>query len=107
MNWNHYMTHFEEWERFDRTSELNEELRFLIERIKWNRRILCSDNWTPSKKDIIIHKQRFTEYLELFNDLDKKLKNNDYNYFPKRMKTIKESIIKIRNYENKRISQKV
>ena len=40
MNWNHYMTHFEEWERFDKTSELNEELRFLIERIKWNRRIL-------------------------------------------------------------------
>ena len=44
---------------------------------------------------------------ELSNDLDNKLKKNDYNYFPKRMKTIKESITKIRNYENKRISQKV
>jgi len=107
MNWNTYMTHFEEWERFDRTSELNEEIRMLVVRINYNKTLLCSDTWVPSKKDIIIHKQRFTEYLELFNDLDKKLKNNDYNYFPKRMKTIKESIITIRNYEDKRISKKV
>lgn len=79
----------------------------LVVRINYNKTLLCSDTWTPSKKDIIIHKERFTKYLELFNDLDNKLKKNDYNYFPKRMKTIKESITKIRNYENKRISQKV
>jgi hypothetical protein len=101
------MTHFEEWERFDRTSELNEEIRLLVVRINYNKTLLCSDTWIPSKKDIIIHKERFTKYLELFNDLDNKLKKNDYNYFPKRMQTIKESITKIRNYENKRISQKV
>ena len=104
MSLNHYMTYLEEWERFNRTSELNEELRSLIDRIKWNKRILCSDTWTPTKKDIIIHKERFNQYLKLFNELDNKHKINDYNYFPKRMKTIKESIIKIRNYENKRIS---
>ena len=104
MSLNHYMTYLEEWERFNRTSELNEELRLLIDRIKWNKRILCSGTWTPTKKDIIIHKTRFSEYLELFNEIDNKHKINDYNYFPKRMKTIKESIIKIRNYENKRIS---
>ena len=107
MNWNHYMTHFEEGERFDRTAELNEEIRLLVVRINYNKSLLCSDTWTPSKKDIIIHKERFTKYLQLFNDLDNKLKKNDYNYFPKRMQTIKESITKIRNYENKRISQKV
>lgn len=107
MNWNHYMTHFEEWERFDRTAELNEEIRLLVVRINYNKTLLCSNTWTPSKKDIIIHKERFTKYLQLFNDLDNKLKKNDYNYFPKRMQTIKESITKIRNYENKRISQKV
>ena len=104
MSLNHYMTYLEEWERFDRTSELNEEIRLLIDRIKWNKRILCSDTWTPTKKDITTHKERFNQYLELFNDIDNKHKKNDYNYFPKRMKTIKESIIKIRNYENKRIS---
>tara|TARA_R100001440_G_C2438171_1_gene105728 strand:+ start:75 stop:389 length:315 start_codon:yes stop_codon:yes gene_type:complete len=104
MSLNHYMTYLEEWERFNRTSELNEELRSLIDRIKWNKRILCSDTWTPTKKDIIIHKERFNQYLKLFNELDNKHKINDYNYFPKRMKTIKESIIKIRNYENKGIS---
>jgi len=107
MNWNNYMTHFEEWERFDKTTELNEELRMLVIRVNYNKTLLCSDTWIPSKKDIIIHKERFSQYLELFNDLDKKLKNNDYNYFPKRMQTIKQSIITIRNYENKRISQKV
>ena len=104
MSLNHYMTYLEEWERFNRTSELNEELRSLIDRIKWNKRILCSDTWTPTKKDIIVHKERFNQYLELFNEIDNKHKINDYNYFPKRMKTIKESIIKIRNYENKGIS---
>ena len=104
MNWNHYMTHFEEWERFDRTTELNEELRFLVLKINYNKRLLCSKTWTPTKKDITTHKERFNQYLELFNELDNKHKKNDYNYFPKRMKTIKESIIKIRNYENKRIS---
>ena len=107
MNLNHYMTYFEEWQRFDTTIELNEELRSLVVRINYNKTLLCSDTWTPSKKDIVIHKLRFNEYLKLFNELDNKLKNNDYNYFAKRMKTIKQSIIKIRNYENKRISQKV
>jgi len=104
MSLNHYMTYLEEWERFNRTLELNEELKFLVLRINYNKRLLCSNTWTPTKKDIIIHKKRFSEYLELFNELDNKLKINDYNYFPKRMKTIKESIITIRNYENKRIS---
>ncbi len=104
MSINHYMTYLEEWERFNRTSELNEELKFLVLRINYNKRLLCSDSWMPSKKDITTHKERFNEYLELFNDIDNKLKINDYNYFAKRMKTIKQSIIKIRNYENKRIS---
>lgn len=107
MSLNHYMTYLEEWERFDKTTELNEELRFLVLRINYNKRLLCSKTWTPTKKDITTHKERFNQYLELFNELDNKHKKNDYNYFPKRMKTIKESIIKIRNYENKRISKKV
>ncbi len=107
MSLNHYMTYLEEWERFDKTTELNEELRFLVLRINYNKRLLCSKTWTPTKKDITTHKERFNQYLELFNDIDNKHKKNDYNYFPKRMKTIKESIIKIRNYENKRISKKV
>ena len=68
MNWNHYMTHFEEWERFDKTSELNEELRMLVIRINYNKTLLCSDTWIPSKKDIIIHKERFSQYLDLFNE---------------------------------------
>jgi len=31
MSLNHYMTYLEEWERFNRTSELNEELKFLVD----------------------------------------------------------------------------
>ena len=33
MSLNHYMTYVEEWQRFNTTSELNEELKFLVLRI--------------------------------------------------------------------------
>jgi len=98
MSWNSYSEYLEEWERFEASKDLYNELRLLVIRINYNKRLLSSQTWTPSRKDIIIHKERFEEYLEIFNEID-------YNYFPKRLKTIKKSIVKIKNYDTKRTTK--
>tara|TARA_R110002012_G_scaffold251225_1_gene429165 strand:+ start:124 stop:471 length:348 start_codon:yes stop_codon:yes gene_type:complete len=105
MSWNSYSEYLEEWERFEASKDLYNELRFLVIRINYNKRLLSSKTWTPSRKDIIIHKERFEEYLEIFNEIDYKLKLINYNYFSKRLKTIKKSIVKIKNYDTKRTTK--
>jgi hypothetical protein len=105
MSWNSYSEYLEEWERFEASKDLYEELRFLVVRVNFNKRLLASKTWTPSRKDIIIHKERFTQFLELFEEIDEKLKLINYNYFPKRLKTIKQSIVKIKNYDTKRTTK--
>ena len=105
MSWNSYSEYLEEWERFEASKDLYNELRLLVIRINYNKRLLSSKTWTPSRKDIIIHKERFEEYLEIFNEIDYKLKLINYNYFSKRLKTIKKSIVKIKNYDTKRTTK--
>jgi len=102
MNWSSYSEYLEEWERFEASKDLYEELRFLVVRINFNKRLLSSKTWTPTRKDIITHRERFEEYIEIFNEIDYKLKLINYNYFPKRLKTIKKSIVKIKNYDTQR-----
>ena len=56
MSWNTYSEYLEEWERYEASKDLYEELRFLVVRVNFNKRLLGSNTWTPSKKDIIIQK---------------------------------------------------
>ena len=79
MSWNSYSEYLEEWERFEASKDLYNELRLLVIRINYNKRLLSSKTWTPSRKDIIIHKERFEEYLEIFNEIDYKLKLKAYS----------------------------
>ena len=105
MNWGSYSEYLEEWERFEASKDLYEELRFLVVRINFNKRLLSSKTWTPTQKDIIKHRERFEEYLDLFKEISSKLKLINYNYFPKRLKTIKKSIVKIKNYDTQRTTK--
>ena len=105
---NYYTEHLKnielEHQYYCKQKDINNNMLYIISQIQFNKTILCSKYFNPSQSDIKKHQERFDRLLEEVNNYDKELKKINYNYSPKRMKTIKQSIIKIRNYENKRIS---
>jgi hypothetical protein len=101
------ITELEEWHYYCDAREVNNELLTIIYQIQFNKKVLCSQYFIPTKSDIKIHKKRFDRLLDKVVDLQAKALLINYHYTPQRFITIKESITKLRNYENKRISQKV
>ena len=82
-----------------------ERLRSLVIRANQNKRIICQIEL--SNNDLEIHRNRFDNYIEKLEHIEKQLKTIAIQYNEQRMKQLKTIFTKIRNYENKRNRTKI
>jgi hypothetical protein len=107
MSWNTYHEYLEEWERFDTHQHLSDKILDIVIQANWNKRILCNKDFNPNASDLQIHRNRFNNFIVNLDLLAEKQKQINYNYTPIRINIIRESLTKLKNYENKRISKKI
>jgi len=105
-NEQHHNENINEWWAHETTNYLEDRLRNLIVKLKWNRGVVKSmvsrNEFNFNDKEI--HQNRMDRYIAELNHIEKQMKMIGMRYNPKRFLIIKQSIIKIKQYENKTIS---
>ncbi len=102
-NEHHHNENIKEWWAYETNNYLQDRLRNLIVKTKWQRRV--TTGWNLTNNDLEIHESRMEGYLVELNNISKHLKEINIQYNPGRIETIKQSIIntqqlKHNNYEN-------
>jgi len=102
-NEHHHNENIKEWWATETNRYLQDRLRNLVVRANWNKRIICKIHLSPN--DLEMHRYRFADYLNDLESIAKQLKSIGMQYNHQRMITIKQSLTKIMNYENKKTTR--
>lgn len=96
--YNNYKNISDEWWHHN-VSQLNEDrLRNLVIQVQWNKRVIKGFKLT--RNDLEIHRNRMDSYINELNQIEKQLRTIGMRYNPKRLLIIKQSILKLKQYEN-------
>lgn len=98
-----------EWFAHETSSYNYDRLLNLIKAIKYNYQLLENMKKTGhlNMNKLEIHKNRMDIYMQKVENIDCILKENNYNYNPKRIEIIKKTINKLKYYENKKNSRRL
>lgn len=100
-----YTENIKHWWAHETNRLFQDRLRSLVIRANWNKRIICQIEL--SNNDLEMHRNRFDNYIEKLEHIEKQLKTIAIQYNEQRMKQLKTIFTKIRNYENKRNRTKI
>ena len=93
-----------EWWAYEANNYLQDRLRILIVKIKWQKRVTTGLSLTNN--DLEIHESRMNDYLIDLDNINRSLKEINIQHDPSRIEVIKQSIINIQqlkhnNYDSK------
>lgn len=96
--YNNYKSISDEWWHHNMSQLNNDRLRNLVMQIQWNKSVIKGFKLTSN--DLEIHRNRMDRFLIELENINKILKEVNYNYTPKRIEIIKQSILKLKKYDN-------
>lgn len=103
----HYQDYIESWERYTHAEKINKRVYDLVTQVQFNKKIMCSKYFRPTATDLKQHKKRFESLYNNIVRCEDELILIDLAYNKKRIETIKQSILKLKNYENQGTSNEV
>lgn len=105
-NEHHHNENIKEWWAHETTKYLEDRLLNLVVKTRWNRDVVCRmiQNNELSSNDLEIHQHRMDRFMLELEHIEKQMRMIGLRYNPQRLSIIKQSIKKIKQYENKRIS---